>query len=716
MELTKITYYNNGLQTFERTSTIEGNARIDLFFKLKDMPYILKTLQLSSSDSSSLETCSYETSDIAAKPTLVQIPEDTSLTGVLKSLKGYTITVLTTASITGTVLGIEYLSLQNSSVQFPHINLLVKNSILKTINISDIQDITIMDENIQKEIRHALEVYLSAKKNDMKRLSIFSNGKEKRTIIARYSIHAQEWRTSYRLILKRDSNDAELHAYAIVENAQDEDWESVELTLVAGAPAIPKKATTSESTTEYGSIKLQIKSLTGSTFSIRVNPYDTVEEIKKKINAHDGTPITSQRLIFAGKQMESGRTASDYNLQSDSVINVVLRAGVTGSADDSSTGTRATFLTGDLSSLSFYKLNAPVTINRSQSSLIPILKSNLKLQHVYLFNKEICPGNPLCSVLFENTTGLTLEGGSIVFTLGDNYLGEAQIETLKPKGETLLPYAIALSTEVNVDQNVSKLPVKRTVVKNGEITFYNVRKQRTIYTYNHLSKAKANLFMDHKFLEGWELVETSEPIDINDRYYRFNFNLPEKEKEREVKIVFNVTEKTTDAETKQILTSPIEDINHWLEKEVISKECHAAIIKIKQLQQESSTISKTIYSQEEEVREALKNQDRVRQNVNVVLASDKASFLKDLRDFEELLKSLYADIKLNKEKRTKIDKLIQDENVRLNFTWLRPGEKSDDPIPTEPNTSSKLVTLSQNIVQQILEDVDATTEVMTKHK
>jgi len=370
--------------------------------------------------------------------------------------------------------------------------------------------------------------------------------------------------------------------------------------------------------------------------------------------------------------MESGRTVTDYNLQSESVINVVLRVGVTGS-DESTTG-RTTFLTGDLSSLSFYKLSAPVTINRSQSSLIPILRANLKLQHVYLFNKEICPGNPLCSVLFENTTGLTLEGGSIVFTLGDNYLGEATLETLKPKGETLLPYAIALSTEVNTDQNVSKLPVKRTVVKNGEITFYNIRKQRTIYTFNHLSKAKANLFMDHKFLEGWELVETSEPIDINDRYYRFNFDLPEKEKEKEVKIVFNVTEKTTDADTKQILTSTLEEMNEWLEKRIITKEAHAAITKIKSLQQESSAISKQIYSQEEDVREALQNQDRVRQNVNVVLASDKASFLKDLRDFEELLKSLYTQIKLNKEKRTKIDKLCQDNNASLNFTWERPAE------------------------------------------
>jgi len=278
--LNKIVYYNNGLQTFERTAAIEGNARIDLFFKVKDMPYILKSLQLSS-DGPSLETCSYETSDASSQPVLVHIPEDSSLTGILKSLKGYSVTILTSAPITGTVLGIEYLR-AHDGVEHPHVNILIKNQTLKTINIIDIQDITINDEAIKKEVQHALEIYLSEKKNEMKRLTIFSNGSTKRTITARYSILAKEWRTTYRLNLKRDSNDAELHAYAIIENAQDEDWETVELTLVAGAPVSKTAAVSSEVTENRGSINLLIKSLSGSTYSIRANPFETIEDIKKK--------------------------------------------------------------------------------------------------------------------------------------------------------------------------------------------------------------------------------------------------------------------------------------------------------------------------------------------------------------------------------------------------------------------------------------------------
>jgi len=372
--------------------------------------------------------------------------------------------------------------------------------------------------------------------------------------------------------------------------------------------------------------------------------------------------------------METGRTLSDYNLQNDSTIHVVLRSGVTGSSDESN-NSKVNFLTGDLSTLSFYKLSAPVTVKRAQSALIPILKSNLAVQHVYLFNKALCGGNPLCSVLFENTTGLTLEGGSIVFSMGDNYLGEASFETMKPKGETLLPYAVALNTEVNIDQNVSKLPVKRTAVKDGEIIFYNDRKQRTIYTFNHLSKAKANVFMDHAFLEGWELVETTEPIDINDRYYRFNFNLPEKEKEKEVKIIFNVTEKTQDSESKTLVSCTAEDTNKWLEKGVISKDIHASILKIKQMQAESAAINKAIYAQEQEIRDTKDNQERYRKNINVVTGKEQLSFLKELRDEEDKLKKLYTDIKANKDKRTDIDARVQSNCASLTYSW----EKKEEP-------------------------------------
>lgn len=225
---------------FERQGEVEADATIDLHFKAAEMNDVLKSLTTLDLDGGHVSSISYESTKPVEKQLediAIRLPDQNSLTGLLAQVKGARVAAeVGPRRVEGVVTGIESVARKEgqATLETHYLNLLVEGASIQSFDLLEVKSLAFLDEGLRKDLQRLLEILISAKKKDLKRLTIFGRGKGKRRLLASYTVETPVWKTSYRVLLGGPK--AMIQGWALVDNTQDEDWESVSLTLVAGLP------------------------------------------------------------------------------------------------------------------------------------------------------------------------------------------------------------------------------------------------------------------------------------------------------------------------------------------------------------------------------------------------------------------------------------------------------------------------------------------------
>ncbi len=185
----------------------------------------------------------------------------------------------------------------------------------------------------------------------------------------------------------------------------------------------------------------------------------------------------------------------------------------------------------ELGNLFEYRIKEPVTLRKNQSALVPIINAEIRAEKVSLWSQSSGSGRPLRAIWINNSSGLTLDGGSLTVIDGNAFAGEGLIEPLKAGERRLVSYGADLGVLVRTKTTQAPGRIARVRARDGFIIQETESRDETTYTARNEDATPATLVIEHRQRPGWKLAEGSPaPEETSPSAYRFRIVIePRKE-------------------------------------------------------------------------------------------------------------------------------------------------------------------------------------------
>lgn len=240
----RVVLYKNGVGYFEHLGRVNGNQDVHIDFTSAQLNDVLKSLTVLDLSGGRIIGVDYNSEAPLARrlATLrLALGERPTQAEVLAALRGARIEVRngTAAPISGKLLSVERKTRSSTTftVETDEISLIGDAGEIRSVDLNPATSVRIVDHDLQLEVSRYLGLIAAAREQDVRRMTISTAGSGERILYVNYISEVPIWKTTYRIVLpSKPDKKPLLQGWAIIDNTVGEDWNNVELSLVAGAP------------------------------------------------------------------------------------------------------------------------------------------------------------------------------------------------------------------------------------------------------------------------------------------------------------------------------------------------------------------------------------------------------------------------------------------------------------------------------------------------
>jgi hypothetical protein len=237
----RVVLYKSGVGYFEHLGRVRESQDVTIPFtsgQLNDVLKSLTVLDLNGGRITGVEYGSAAPMDRQLGDLRLPVGEKASLTEFLGALRGARLEVRSgTSTITGRLLSVERKTriAGGTTLEVDYLSLIADTGELHTTELTPAFSVKLLDRGLPAKLDRFLDVVSAGREADVRRMVISTAGTGDRSLFVSYISEVPVWKTTYRIVLGSKAKPL-LQGWAIVDNTVGEDWDKVELSLVAGAP------------------------------------------------------------------------------------------------------------------------------------------------------------------------------------------------------------------------------------------------------------------------------------------------------------------------------------------------------------------------------------------------------------------------------------------------------------------------------------------------